>query len=228
MEENDIEYKEASTFLYSKSLPTSHHIDLLRGDNDVMFSSIVKKGTEAKPSEGTSKIVQLVKKDIFRDRSHTIVIFVNPHLETMNSEANAMLTVRRKGIRCENNHYNLKNIPLNYGEVLSVIPGDLHCFHLLYCVLLPEDGREIDFEMVKGVISDTLRLAESFGSQSLKFPVLAAAPVTISPSNRSMELVLETIIQSMENLTHLKIVRILDVNKKILCSLQKTIKTLLK
>ena len=120
MEENDMEYKEASTFLYSKSLPTSHHIDLLRGDNDVMFSSIVKKGTEAKPSEGTSKIVQLVKKDILCDRNHTIVIFVNPHRETMNSEANAMLTVRRKGTRCENNDYNLKNTPLNYDEVLSV------------------------------------------------------------------------------------------------------------
>ena len=54
MEKQGVEYRDASQYLYCKSLPTSHHLDILVDDKNVMFSTKVKKA-------GQNIIVQVVK-----------------------------------------------------------------------------------------------------------------------------------------------------------------------
>ena len=55
MEKQGLEYRDASQYLYCKSLPTSHHLDMLIDDKNVMFSTKVK-------TDGQNIIVQVVKK----------------------------------------------------------------------------------------------------------------------------------------------------------------------
>ena len=66
-------YPEASQYLYCKSLPTSHHVEMLADDKNVMFSTKVKE-------TGQNIIVQLVKNNIAFERSHVIVNSGNTHL----------------------------------------------------------------------------------------------------------------------------------------------------
>ena len=54
MEKQGVEYRDASQYLYCKSLPTSHHLDILVNDKNVMFSTKVRKA-------GQNIIVQVVK-----------------------------------------------------------------------------------------------------------------------------------------------------------------------
>ena len=89
MEKQGLGYHEASRFLYSNSLPTTHHIDMLVDDKNVVFSTTLQ-------STGQNIILQVVKNNIAFERSHVIVNSANVHL--MHGDTVALAIAQEGGV----------------------------------------------------------------------------------------------------------------------------------
>ena len=223
MEKQGLEYRDASQYLYCKSLPTSHHLDMLIDDKNVMFSTKVK-------TDGQNIIVQVVKNNIAFERSHVIVNSANTHL--MHNGTIALAIVQHGGLLIQNESdvYITKNGPLHIGDVIPASPGNLHCLHLFHSVPPRWEVDKAEEDLIQKIVCETIFLADNYGCKSISIPVFSCRKHTSGTASvkKSVESILLAILENTTKLEHLNIIRIVDIDTGTLHQLIKTIESLLK
>ena len=219
MEKQGVEYRDASQYLYCKSLPTSHHLAILVDDKNVMFSTNVKKA-------GQNIIVQVVKNNIAFERSRVIVNSANTHLM---HDGTIALAIAHGGVLIQNESdvYITKNGPLNIGDVIPASPGKLHCLHLFHGVPPRWEVDKPEEDLIQKIVCETLFLADNYGCKSISIPVFSCRKYSSGPASvkKSVKSILLAIFKSTTKLQHLDIIAI---DTGTLHQLIKTIESLLK
>ena len=194
MEKQGVEYRDASQYLYCKSLPTSHHLDMLVDDKNVMFSTKVKKA-------GQNIIVQVVKNNIAFERSHVIVNSTNTPLMH-----NGTIALAQHGgvlIQNESDVYITKNGPLNIGDVIPASPGNLHCLRPFHGVPSRWEVDKPEEDLIQKIVCETLFLADNYGCKSISIPVFSCGKYSSGPASvkKSVKSILLAIFKSTYEVT---------------------------
>ena len=184
-----INYKLASVKLYSGSLPTAHHIDILSCKN-VIFDTAVNNIT-----------LQCVLGDLAQQWTHGILNSTDRNLTHSNSIAKSIKFHGGISVDSTCRLYVKAHGPLDLGDVKALSAGELRCFFLFHGASVNKcSSEEIS---LNGTLANALKQADEKQCQSLSIPLYKYQDLSD----------FQALQESTVHLKSIKVVRIVSTDK---------------
>ena len=215
MMKNDIGYKEATKDLYLNELPTTHHVDMLVNDSNVIYKTSIT---------GSNKnvLLQVVEGNIAQQLTHSI-LNVDKHLTHTGDFASLIVEECGVKARQESDNYICQKGPLEVGEVISLSPGNLRSFYLFHSVWTGIRESEPDENAVNNYLVESLSLARKYLCKSISIPAIRFSQNAV---NKTMNILNKIISGTNSNsVGSLEVIRVVGNHKGTLHLYQKALYT---